>query len=343
MVRRALESGKAHARRAAAKPLVSWSVAEVGSWLEHTMELAEYVPLFKKHLVDGAFLSYLDKAALEELGVPSALHRLKLLTGLAQLPAMQRCIQEAQPSSDAAAVSSGASSEEVRRATLGLEQERPQSELVESLSMVRRAIESPRMSPSAAETPATGGHAASGWGIGEPAASSPLPPLHVSGAGGWVDGGATPQPVLRLVPPTPAGSAFASTPLQQLEQHQARQEELQQRRQSERGMLGGLMHQQRLEHHAAPEPEPEPEPAADPNGAARAQQQLQDWSVAQIVSWIAETMKLPAVAEAAAQEEVDGATAIEMGKEEWKELGSSGVKAAKLVGALKKLAAAHAQ
>ena len=177
---------------------------------------------------------------------------------------------------------------------------------------------------------ATGGHAASGWGIGEPAAGSPLPPLHVSGAGGWVDGGATPQPLLRLVPPTP---------LQQLEQHQARQEDLQQRRQSERGMLGGLMHQQRLEHHAAPEPEPEPEPAAAPNGAAPAQQQLQDWSVAQIVSWVAETMKLPAVAEAAAQEEVDGATAIEMGKEEWKELGSSGVKAAKLVGALKKLAA----
>ena len=166
---------------------------------------------------------------------------------------------------------------------------------------------------------------------------------HVSGAAGWVDGGATPQPVLRLVPPTPAGLAFASTPLQQLAQHQARQEELQQRRQSERGMLGGLMHQQRLEQHATPEPEPEPEPAAAPSDAAPAQQQLQDWSVAQIVSWIAETMKLPAVAEAAAQEEVDGATAIEMGKEEWKELGSSGVKAAKLVGALKKLAAAAAQ
>ena len=49
-------------------------------------------------------------------------------------------------------------------------------------------------------------------------------------------------------------------------------------------------------------------------------------------------MQQPAVADAAAEEEVDGATALVMGKEEWKELGVSGIKAAKIVAQLTKLA-----
>ena len=46
-------------------------------------------------------------------------------------------------------------------------------------------------------------------------------------------------------------------------------------------------------------------------------------------------MGLPDVAAAAG--EVDGSTAIEMDKDDWKELGASGIKAAKIVGQLKKL------
>ena len=43
------------------------------------------------------------------------------------------------------------------------------------------------------------------------------------------------------------------------------------------------------------------------------------------------------MADAALEEGVDGATAVEMDKEGWKELGASAVKAAKIVAQLKKL------
>jgi len=102
------------------KPLINWSVAEVISWLEHSVGLPQYVELFERHEVDGALLSYLDKVALEELGVPSALHRLKLLTSLAQLPAVQQCLADMSAASDAPAVPSGATTAEVRRSALGL-------------------------------------------------------------------------------------------------------------------------------------------------------------------------------------------------------------------------------
>jgi hypothetical protein len=48
-------------------------------------------------------------------------------------------------------------------------------------------------------------------------------------------------------------------------------------------------------------------------------------------------MKMPAVGAAAEAEDVDGATAAEMDKADWAELGASGIKAAKIVGALKKM------
>lgn len=62
-----------------------------------------------------------------------------------------------------------------------------------------------------------------------------------------------------------------------------------------------------------------------------------DWTVSQLTVWVHEEMGLPVVADAAAEEKVDGATAMEMDKEDWKELGSTGVQAAKLVATLKKL------
>ena len=62
------------------------------------------------------------------------------------------------------------------------------------------------------------------------------------------------------------------------------------------------------------------------------------WSETQLVAWLRD-MKLDAVADAAAAEEgVDGAMALEMDKEAWKELGASALKAAKIVSSLKKLA-----
>jgi hypothetical protein len=62
------------------------------------------------------------------------------------------------------------------------------------------------------------------------------------------------------------------------------------------------------------------------------------WSEMQLVAWLRD-MKLDAVADAAAAEEgVDGAMALEMDKEAWKELGASALKAAKIVSSLKRLA-----
>ena len=89
-----------------------------------------------------------------------------------------------------------------------------------------------------------------------------------------------------------------------------------------------------------PEPAPEPDATALASPPSRSQSSpaVLDWSVAELRTWLAEAMQQPAVADAAAEEEVDGATALVMGKEEWKELGVSGIKAAKIVAQLTKLA-----
>ena len=47
----------------------------------------------------------------------------------------------------------------------------------------------------------------------------------------------------------------------------------------------------------------------------------------------------PDVADAASAEEIDGATALQLDKGDWKELGCAGLKAAKVMGALVKLEA----
>eukprot|EP01043_Picozoa_sp_COSAG02_P051100 COSAG02_NODE_5337_length_4424_cov_4.315376_5_plen_50_part_00 len=47
-------------------------------------------------------------------------------------------------------------------------------------------------------------------------------------------------------------------------------------------------------------------------------------------------MNLRAISAAAKEEEVDGATAVEMDNDAWKELGASALKAAKIVASLKK-------
>ena len=89
-----------------------------------------------------------------------------------------------------------------------------------------------------------------------------------------------------------------------------------------------------------PEPAPEPDATALASPPSRSQSSpaVLDWSVAELRTWLAEAMQQPAVADAAAEEELDGATALVMGKEEWKELGVSGIKAAKIVAQLTKLA-----
>ena len=64
---------------------------------------------------------------------------------------------------------------------------------------------------------------------------------------------------------------------------------------------------------------------------------LREWSASQVCRWLANDMQMPGVGAAAEAEDVDGATAAEMGKADWVELGASGIQAAKIVGALKKM------
>ena len=63
---------------------------------------------------------------------------------------------------------------------------------------------------------------------------------------------------------------------------------------------------------------------------------MQQWTAGQVEAWLTNEMGLPAVA-AAAGGDVDGGTAIELRIDEWKELGATGIKAAKIVSEIKKL------
>jgi hypothetical protein len=58
--------------------------------------------------------------------------------------------------------------------------------------------------------------------------------------------------------------------------------------------------------------------------------------VAALSAWAATVLNLPAIGAAITEAEVDGATALEMLREDWMELGASGLQAAKVIGGLKK-------
>ena len=92
------------------------------------------------------------------------------------------------------------------------------------------------------------------------------------------------------------------------------------------------------EHSAAPDSVPPESPETNTSDAAV----VQAWSVADIHSWLRDVMQVPDVADSASAEEIDGATALQLDKGDWKELGCAGLKAAKVMGALAKLeAGAH--
>ena len=65
---------------------------------------------------------------------------------------------------------------------------------------------------------------------------------------------------------------------------------------------------------------------------------VKDWSDQQVAAWLRDAMKLGDVADAASVEGgLDGATALELVRDDWMELGASGLEAAKIVAQLKKL------
>ena len=91
-----------------------------------------------------------------------------------------------------------------------------------------------------------------------------------------------------------------------------------------------------------PENEPEPEHEAQPPGPPEgvpptAASGVQDWGDQQVAAWLRDVLKFEDVAQVVTAHGVDGATATEMIRDDWVELGVSGFKAAKIVGQLKKL------
>eukprot|EP01050_Picozoa_sp_SAG11_P019862 SAG11_NODE_3234_length_2594_cov_1.802405_1_plen_248_part_00 len=82
-----------------------------------------------------------------------------------------------------------------------------------------------------------------------------------------------------------------------------------------------------VDHEVQEEPEPEPE----------APLPLSQWTAERVEAWLSTVLALPAVAVAAGSGGVDGSTAIEADKDDWKELGATGMQASKIVGAIKKL------
>ena len=93
--------------------------------------------------------------------------------------------------------------------------------------------------------------------------------------------------------------------------------------------------QRQMEDVGAPDAVLSDSPQPNAGGAA----ELQAWSAADVHSWLRDVMQIPDVADAASAEEIDGATALQLDKGDWKELGCAGLQAAKVMGALAKLAA----
>ena len=86
------------------------------------------------------------------------------------------------------------------------------------------------------------------------------------------------------------------------------------------------------------ETEPEPQSPDSPNGALpTGAANAQGWNAEQFAAWLRDGLNFEAFADVALAEGVDGAMAVEMDKDDWKELGISGLKAAKIISQLKKL------
>ena len=82
-----------------------------------------------------------------------------------------------------------------------------------------------------------------------------------------------------------------------------------------------------------PETEPVPPEGLPPTASSG----VEGWTEHQVAGWLRDVLKFEDVAQVATEQGVDGATATEMDKDDWKELGVTGFKAAKVVAQLKKL------
>ena len=84
-------------------------------------------------------------------------------------------------------------------------------------------------------------------------------------------------------------------------------------------------------------PQPEPEATVSAGVAPTFSPGVKSWSEHQLATWIRDVLKFEDVAQVVTEHGVDGATATQMDKDDWKELGVSGFKAAKAVAQVEKL------
>ena len=61
------------------------------------------------------------------------------------------------------------------------------------------------------------------------------------------------------------------------------------------------------------------------------------WTTVDMAAWLRDELKLPAVADAGIEHELDGPMASHMLREDWLELGAPSLKIAKILGGLQKL------
>jgi hypothetical protein len=90
-----------------------------------------------------------------------------------------------------------------------------------------------------------------------------------------------------------------------------------------------LIHPQTTSFVAAPVTALDDSSDCGPASSAR------DWSVSEVSQWLVGEMKLGEISAVAAQEQIDGSIAAEMGADAWRELGATAIQAARLVAAFK--------
>ena len=84
-------------------------------------------------------------------------------------------------------------------------------------------------------------------------------------------------------------------------------------------------------------PEPRPEPVQEPEPQSPVPT-VMAWDATALAAWATNALQLPKIGEAIVEVGIDGAAALEMLREDWKELGATGIQCAKIMGGLKKLA-----
>lgn len=69
-----------------AKEFESWGIEEVGAWLEKTVSLPQYKPIFADLAIDGSLLQHImDEDLVNDFEIRIRLHRIKIIKAIEKL------------------------------------------------------------------------------------------------------------------------------------------------------------------------------------------------------------------------------------------------------------------